>query len=1231
MPTTKTSEILVLVNQSSGVTIIPQPTPLTRLNYFDGKFLRASDLKAEQSYLRQLVQQSNQAGGVGIANGFDVTLGTGDALEIGAGLAIDPAGRVLLLPQTHTVNLQELIEKSRSASSAGLSKRKTSAQFGDCEVLTAAPPVTVGAASELYVIVVAHAEALCGEEDVFGKLCEEACATSTDRPFVVEGLTVRAIPLVLQTALPNFKAVALTNQHLRSRVASAYFADERRRVASLISKAGLESGTWCLGADADDRTSVPIAVVARAGTKTVFLDPWIARRERMDAPAKRYWQWRMMMRPWDVYLAQILQFQCQLHDLFRQQTPGEEDPCNGARSALKEAAEVMAEVSRFYEAASKRLTTLRLTEADESLVLKGGLSNLTTVNARLLAVSSALGVIAPQDRLLIRGGLVELPSAGYLPVVPGANLTINQQVRRMMGEGVDLRFCVVRPDYVAHALEEAQHLERISLLQGLDDPKNKPEVDILVPNGEILAQQRLSPGRGFEASVDVNSLLLAAPNTGTTNRLTARAINFRGAARAESLASGGGAAYISGLYEISRANSISTMTNRVEVPPANVVFGTAATLNTANLTAVRERPRGALWISLRCERDAFALKRGDTTNFNARAVIATSSNNAVILDVELKGELQITQATVATGTTKRLKGRIENAQLSFLGAGLDNPTQRKTILVDLNASLTMTGDAAIEIFLDHADNDFTLSANWGQDPLEVKAAITTKTKNADGQATDITVADADFKENSDVLSAKNTSHVQALDALEVIAAALNDVTFADAKARLLFPPPPPLTDETTVRGTTDWVLFHRRRTKQCSEVVVEPPPPVPARSYQVYQILAQNIDDAEALKKFLSAGQIPANRLSAVAVVEYGGGVATLLTPAADIQKDWQIAKPGNTIYYGAIANRDSAAADGEPLSRSRLDRLEDALAPISKLHPQATDDFLSNVPASIPAAGVDGVIVLITLNVVTANADLTITKSATPATVTAGQTITYTLQLNNTGPTEAQNVTVTDAIPANTTFVAATVSAGSGWSVTNPAAGGVGNVVFSKNSVAAGETASFQIVARVNTNVGNGATISNTATIASGTADPNAANNTATINTIVAAQRTALVVFSTPIAGTVSVHVPAQGSTQTKVTFINNIPQGTALADSFKGLPPGTSLGRVTGVTLADVVAPLEADAQARLNLIVNALKSSPGGPQNPKVNPPVMLSQPDKDQLTSHAISIAGIDEIIYLELFG
>ena len=106
--------------------------------------------------------------------------------------------------------------------------------------------------------------------------------TSTDRPFAVEGVTVRAVPLALQTPLPNSKAFPLTGLHLRSRVASAYFEDERRRVAGLISKSGLEQAVWCLGADAEIGVGVPIGVIAREGSGTIFLDPWIARRERIE-------------------------------------------------------------------------------------------------------------------------------------------------------------------------------------------------------------------------------------------------------------------------------------------------------------------------------------------------------------------------------------------------------------------------------------------------------------------------------------------------------------------------------------------------------------------------------------------------------------------------------------------------------------------------------------------------------------------------------------------------------------------------------------------------------------------------------------------------------------------------------------------------------------------------------------------------------------------------------------
>lgn len=505
--TTSPSGPIVLVGSENGITVIPTRTPLARLNYFDGKFLRASDLSAEQRYLRSLVELSNRAGGHGIAHGFEVAARAQGELEIAPGLAIDPEGRVLLLPVGTRVALAELIEKTR----LGQTSRATAtgirpAGFGDCIAAAETPPSQTPGTGDLYLITIAHAEALCGEEDVYGKLCQEACITSTDRPFRLEGIVVRARPLILSVPLPT-SGIGLTLTHWRSRVASACFEDERRRVASLISKAGLESDVWCHGAVPESGTELPLAVVGRVGTAIQFLDLWTVRRERIDTPARRYWQWRMAMRPWDVFLAHILQFQCQLNAALSR-TPGGEapgDPCREAQALVREANVHLEVLRTFHTEITARLMRMSRTVRDRALadntLSPASLTELADFGTRLTQASAAFEAL-PSDRILIDGGIVELPSAGYLPVVPGSTLTVNQQVRRLLGEGVDLRFCIVRPDYVAHALEEAQHLERISLLTGLDHPTRRQEVDVLVPYGQAVPD-RVERGRFYEMRLNV--------------------------------------------------------------------------------------------------------------------------------------------------------------------------------------------------------------------------------------------------------------------------------------------------------------------------------------------------------------------------------------------------------------------------------------------------------------------------------------------------------------------------------------------------------------------------------------------------------------------------------------------------------------------------------------------------------------------------------------------------------
>src|SRR5260370_8117595 len=95
------SPIAFTVSQN-GLTIILPGSPLTRLNYFDGKFLRAVDLQTEQAYLRTLVELSNQAGGPGVAHGLSASLASGTEILLDSGLAIDPTARLLLLPARPT-------------------------------------------------------------------------------------------------------------------------------------------------------------------------------------------------------------------------------------------------------------------------------------------------------------------------------------------------------------------------------------------------------------------------------------------------------------------------------------------------------------------------------------------------------------------------------------------------------------------------------------------------------------------------------------------------------------------------------------------------------------------------------------------------------------------------------------------------------------------------------------------------------------------------------------------------------------------------------------------------------------------------------------------------------------------------------------------------------------------------------------------------------------------------
>lgn len=171
--------------------------------------------------------------------------------------------------------------------------------------------------------------------------------------------------------------------------------------------------------------------------------------------------------------------------------------------------------------------------------------------------------------------------------------------------------------------------------------------------------------------------------------------------------------------------------------------------------------------------------------------------------------------------------------------------------------------------------------------------------------------------------------------------------------------------------------------------------------------------------------------------------------------------------------------------------------------------------------------------------ADLSITKTAA-ATVLPQSTITYTITVTNNGPDAAQNVLITDVLPAGLTFVSLTAPVG--WTTVTPAVGSNGTVTASTASFANGGTATFTLAAHIAA-PGNGTTFTNTATVSSTTADANLTNNSASASTLVVCPTITVTIpdaFALPsgvLANTVYIGYPPASS----ITLTSTVSGGTA------------------------------------------------------------------------------------------
>jgi len=229
---------------------------------------------------------------------------------------------------------------------------------------------------------------------------------------------------------------------------------------------------------------------------------------------------------------------------------------------------------------------------------------------------------------------------------------------------------------------------------------------------------------------------------------------------------------------------------------------------------------------------------------------------------------------------------------------------------------------------------------------------------------------------------------------------------------------------------------------------------------------------------------------------------------------------------------------------------------------------------------------------------DDAVTNSASPNPVIAGSNITYTQVVTNNGPAVSPNITLTENLPANTTFVSAGGPAAWTCSFTT-------TITCSASTLAVGTSATITVVLKVIAGTAAGTVISDIVNVASGVEDPNTSNNTATANVTVAtavqsdlaitssASPTSIVTDGNNITYTQSVtnNGPAASGV---ATFTDTIPTGTTFVSFVvpAGWACGATIPAVGGTgTISCTIATLAVNATASFPLVVKAsLGDTPG-----------------------------------------
>jgi hypothetical protein len=982
---------------TDGRAFIETASPLTRLHYFDGRFLRADDLAQEQAYHRLRVHLANQAGGWGVVHGLDVEV-EGDQLTVLPGLGVTPAGEFVMAVGEVSARLSELLAVAKPAPSTG----SGAAGFAPCTEPTTGPVTTsVGDGLVVYELTAGPIDALCGNEPVHGKLCESACVSDARHSQVRDGLVLRLRPI----ALPLPQSPLYGTAHLRNRVASAYFARERAAVPHLLNPQGLRGPVWCGPASIGAANELVLGVLVREGQTLKSLDIWTGRRERMETQARAYWQGRMAMRPWNAYLAQILQFQCQLSaglgadvDLG---TPA--DPCDALRDALDRTRREIRTLHKQYADSAKQMVERlggRVTKTDATWMVnetQSSVAHLQALDAALAKLDVGVGKQHP-SRWLLAKGFGELPPAGYLPVA--ASQPVAEQLARWFGEGVRLHLRAAPFDALPHLLEEAQHMNRISLTKGIDNPQALEDVEVFVPDGAVGATVAPPPGTWWQTrmhtpvagSLAVMSVLSAGQETMEMKMADAKATapaagQDMPAMRTHMHAAPEAGKAVNGAGRLPDAVDGLTRTDRDATAGHRVtmVLGARPALHDEDEEPDDTAASAVSYAAADLRDDPFALAVGGQSPMQLELALQVARQGQPVgWHLQGMGTMTVLHRS-SQGQRTVLRIQIDLDQHLVARWAGQSTSQRKQ--VRRSYVITRQGDARdgllriddgqqtpdsppIDVSWDDMPRQAVVGLDWRNMLKQAADEATRAAIQAAIDALDATPGDGRLELMTlqalhAMPSASSPLAARALNGLTQLADTLADpALFHRARQRLL--PVPKAGSAQAVRAVHDWVMFRRARPHFCDPVCSQPLPASVTEAFQVWHLKVGSSKELEMLKQALQRNDdavLAKLQPRRVGVLRYLDDNTAPEETTADVRAMWQAAQPASRVALARVWERRPQAGQGwqNHFRVREMLRMLDGI-----VQPPATGSgvvgTLTRTPAVLDDAGLDGGMLVVTL-----------------------------------------------------------------------------------------------------------------------------------------------------------------------------------------------------------------------------------------------------------------------------